>query len=76
MAADLRIEVNPSSEEVVIVTCLNLHEYGIGDSLESAVADLLNSLSDYYECLESREANLGPVAIEDLHKLRRALTRC
>ena len=71
--ADLHIEVNTSSEEAAIVTCLNLQEYGMGDSLESAITDLLTSLSDYYQSLESREANLAPSAIKDLHMLRRLL---
>ena len=70
LAADLHIEVNTSPEEIVAVACLALREYGIGDSLESAITDLLTSLSDYYQSLESREANLAPSAIEDLHTLR------
>ena len=70
LAADLHIEVGASPEEVV-VTCLDLQEYGTGDSLESAITDLLTSLSDYRLSLESREANLAPSASKDLRILRR-----
>ena len=73
LAADLRLEVNTSEEESVSVTCLNLQEYGMGDSLESAIEDLLTSLSDYYQSLESREASLAPSAAKDLRILRSLL---
>ncbi len=43
----------------------------MGDSLESATTDLLTSFSDYYQSLESREANLAPSASKDLQILRR-----
>ena len=71
LADDLNIEVDTTPEDAVTVTCLNLQEYGIGDSLESAITDLLTSLSDYYQSLESREANLAPSARKDLEILRR-----
>lgn len=70
LSTDLLVEVNTSRENVVAVTYLTVQEYGIGDSFESAIQDLLTSLSDYYQSLESREANLAPSAIEDLHTLR------
>ena len=70
LASDLHIEINASQEETVAVSCLNLQEYGVGESLESAVADLLTSLSDYYESLASRQGNLTEPAIRDLQLLR------
>lgn len=73
LTADLQVEVNISQEEVVAVTCLALQEYGAGDSLESAVTDLLTSLSDYYQSLESRAGKLGTPASKDLSILRRLL---
>ena len=73
LAYDLPVEVNTSPEEVVIVTSLDLQEYGIGDSLEIAIEDLLTSLSDYFQSLESREEKLGSSATEDLRTLRRLL---
>ena len=73
LVAALHLEVNTSDEEVVAVTCLNLQEYGMGDSLESAIVDLLTSLSDYYQSLESREANLASSAVKDLDILRHLL---
>ena len=74
LASDLHIEVNTTQEDdAAVVTCLNLQEYGIGDSLESAITDLLTSLSDYYQSLKSREAKLAPLASKDLDALRRLL---
>lgn len=71
LAEDLHIEVNILPEEMVAVNRLTVQEYGIGDSCESAIQDLLASLSDYYQSLESREATLAPPAIRDLELLRR-----
>ena len=71
LADDLNIEVDTTPEDAVTVTCLNLQEYGIGDSLESAIMDLLTSLSDYYQSLESRAGTLAPSASKDLEILRR-----
>lgn len=71
--ADLHVEVSTPPEGTVVVTCLNLQEYGAGDALESAVQDLLTSLSDYYQSLESREDKLAPSAIKDLQTLRKLL---
>ena len=73
LAYDLPVEVNTSPEEAVIVTSLGLQEYGIGDSLEIAIEDLLTSLSDYLQSLESREEKLESSATEDLRTLRRLL---
>ena len=73
LVADLNVQVNSSQEEVVAVTCLDLQEYGVGDSLESAVIDLLTSLSDYYQSLESRADKLATPASKDLTILRRLL---
>ena len=73
LTGNLLVEINTSPEGAVIVTCLDLQEYGIGDSLEIAIEDLLTSLSDYFQSLESREEKLGPSAIEDLRTLRRLL---
>ena len=73
LASDLYLEVNLSHGQEVAVSCLELQEYGVGVSLESAVADLLTSLSDYYESLVSREDNLAEPAVEDLQTLRNLL---
>ena len=71
LASDLHIEVDTTPEDkAVVITCLDLQEYGMGDSLESAITDLLTSLSDYCQSLESREANLAPSASKDLYTLR------
>lgn len=71
LAADLMVEVNTSWEDVTAITHLTVQEYGIGDSLESAIQDLLTSLSDYYQSLESRQSRLAPQASKDLEMLQR-----
>ena len=76
LALDLHLEVNKSETKVVAVTCLDIQEYGMGDSLESAIADMLTSLSDYYQSLESREAKLAPSATKDLDTLKGLLRAC
>ena len=73
LTTDLHVEVSNPQEEIVAVACLDLQEYGLGDSLESAITDLLTSLSDYCQSLESRESKLAPSASEDLTVLRRLL---
>ena len=73
LTADLHVEVNSLQEEMVSITCLDLQEYGIGNSLESAITDLLTSLSDYYQSLESRQAKLAPPGVKDLNALRHLL---
>ena len=73
LASDIHFEVNSSETELVVVSSLNIQEYGIGDSLESATADMLTSLSDYYQSLESRKTKLAAPAASDLDTLRRLL---
>ena len=74
LAYDMHIEADTTPDDgSVVVTCVDLQEYGIGDSLEFAITDLLTSLSDYYQSLESREAKLGPSSVEDLEALKRLL---
>ncbi len=67
------VEVNTSWEEVIAITYLTVQEYGIGDSFGSAIEDLLTSLSDYYQSLESRQSQLAPPASKDLEILRRLI---
>ena len=73
LAVDLLVEVNTSPIEVVAIAYLTFEEYGTGDCLETAIDDLLTSLSDYFESLRSREETLAPSAMEDLQILRRLL---
>ena len=72
---DLFVEIRASSGEVVAVTYLTLEEYGVSNSAEQAIPDLLTSLSDYYESLVSREERLAPSAREDLAKLRHLIVQ-
>ena len=73
LTTDLLVEIAASEQEVLATTYLAIAEYGIGESLEEAVADLLTSLSDYRESLEKREDRLGPPAVDDLERLRKLI---
>ena len=75
LSIDLPIEFPPSCGEVVVTCSSKIQEYGIGDSVEAAIMDLLTSLSDYYESLEDHEGRLGPPAEEDLKILRKLIRR-
>lgn len=75
LTTDLMAEISTSGREVMASTYLEIAEYGVGASLEDAVADLLTSLSDYRESLEKREDRLGPPAVHDLEKLRKLIVR-
>ena len=73
LATDLLVEIETTRESVVAITYLTVQEYGLGDSFESAIQDLLTSLSDYYQSLESRKSKLAPSAGKDLEMLRRLM---
>ena len=75
LKGDLLVEVLTSQREVVASTYLSVREYGVGPSLEAAIEDLLTSLSDYYESLESRSDRVGPPGAEDLALLRPLIGR-
>ena len=68
----LVVSIQSSKLEVVATTFLTstVQEYGVGDSVEAAIADLLTSLSDYHESLRDREARLAPGETGDLASLR------
>jgi len=70
LKSDLLVQVRISHEQVLALTYLTVPEYGTGTSLESAIYNLLTSLSEYYQLLESREDRLGPPGKEDLARLR------
>jgi hypothetical protein len=69
---DLVVSIQSSKLEVVATTFLTstVQEYGVGDSVEAAITDLLTSLSDYHESLRDREARLAPGETDDLASLR------
>lgn len=64
------VEVRTSRDKVLTSTYLTVQEYGAGLSLEAAIHDLLESLSDYYQSLKGREDGLGPPGKADLERLR------
>lgn len=70
LKSHLLVIIHTSRDEVLASTYLAVQEYGVGLSLEAAIHDLLTSLSDYYQSLESREERLGPPGKEDLERLR------
>ena len=59
----------------VIARIHQVDEYGIGQTMEEAVTDLLSSMVEYYELLMSRESKLGDVAQRDLQALSELLER-
>ena len=56
---DLLVEIRTTRDDVLATTYLSVQEYGAGPSLPVAIQDLLTSLSDYYQSLESRKETLG-----------------
>ena len=71
LKTDLMVGITTCPQGWLATTHLDIAEYGFGKSLDEAVADLLTSLSDYRESLESREERLGQSAKGDLNKLRK-----
>ena len=72
---ELPVELQDSGTETLVATCLAVQEYGIGETFEEAIEDLLTSLSDYYESLEAREDRLAESEANDLAKLRQVIRR-
>ena len=75
LAIDLTVIVRASRREVLASTNMTVEEYGVGASLDEAIQDLLTSLSDYRESLETRGNTLGKEALEDLGLLRALIRR-
>ena len=59
----------------IVATNYNVDEYGIGDSSEEALADLLVSLVDYRASLEKRENRLAAKEQSDLAWLKTLLEK-
>ena len=74
LQADLVAEVRVESDKYVVVD-YQVDEYGIGDSLQEAEQDLLDSLVDYLTSLEKRENRLGDRESRYLQALRNILRR-
>jgi len=62
-------------DENYVVVENRTDEYGMGDSLEEAQQDLLNSLVDYLSSLEKREKRLGDRERQNLQVLRDILVK-
>ena len=67
---DVFVEIQSYHGEVVAITYLTVQEYGVGNSFEDAILDLVTSLQDYYMSLMAREKSLGPPGVKDLETLR------
>ena len=72
---DLQVALERSGSAGLVVVCPSVREYGIGPTIEEAIEDLLTSLSDYCESLESRESRLAEAEANDLAELRRMMRR-
>ena len=72
---ELPVEVHDSEPETLVATCKTVQEYGVGETFEEAIEDLLTSLSDYYESLEARENRLAEAEANDMAKLRQLIRR-
>jgi hypothetical protein len=70
----LTAEVKWEDDKYVAVE-YRVDEYGIGQSLEEAQQDLLNSLVDYLNSLEKREKKLGDRESNNLKVLREILVK-
>lgn len=74
LRTDLTAEVRVENDKYVAVD-YQLDEYGIGDSLQEARQDLLDSLADYLASLEKRESRLADRELRNLQLLRNMLAR-
>lgn len=74
LQTDLTAVVRIENDKYVVVD-YQLDEYGIGNSLEEAKQDLLDSLVDYLESLERREHRLADRELHNLQLLRNMLAR-
>ncbi|MBI2171764.1 MAG: hypothetical protein HYU30_07065 [Chloroflexi bacterium] len=72
----LLAEVHIAQDSVIALTYLNqTSEYGSGQTPEAALCDLVSSLGEYREALESRRDRLGLSAIGDLAVLENLIAR-
>lgn len=74
LGADLTAEVKIEGDKYVAVDYW-VDEFGIGDSLQEAQQDLLDSLVDYLLSLERRENRLGDKERFNLQLLRSMVVR-
>lgn len=74
IATDSVAEIRHEGSNFIAVH-YDVDEYGIGNSSEEAVADLLISLIDYRTSLEKRENKLAAKERSDLDRLKRLLQR-
>jgi hypothetical protein len=65
----LLVQIKISLDGVLASTYLEAEEYGAGDNYTEAIRDLLTSLVEYLESLQSRKEKLGDSALRDLNRL-------
>lgn len=66
----LLVQAKTTESGVLATTYLETEEYGWGNSIDEALIDLIESLIEYLESLESREGQLAELAYRDLARLR------
>ena len=71
---DLYAEVRFEDDKYVVID-YRVDEYGIGDSLDTAEKDVIDSLADYLVSLERRESRLGAREQQTLQILREILAK-
>lgn len=71
---ELTAEVKIENGKYVVLD-YQVDEYGLGDTLEEAQQDLLDSLVDYLASLEKREHRLADRELHKLQLLRNMLAR-
>lgn len=74
LQTDLTAWVKIENDKYVVVD-YQLDEYGIGNSLQEAQQDLLDSFVDYLMSLEKREHRLADRELHNLQLLRNMLVR-
>ena len=57
----------------IIAVHYDIDEYGIGETSEEALADLLTSLAEYRASLEKRKGELAPKELNELQRLNELL---
>ena len=69
----LLVQLLTSEEGVLATTYLETEEYGWGNTGNEAITDLMSSLVEYIESLESRREKLSEKSMLDLTKLHQLI---
>lgn len=75
LAIPVTVEFQMSAGGVLAITRLETVEYGWGVTKREAANDLMASLVEYMESLESRQGRLSKKALLDLNRLHQLIQR-